>query len=184
MTSLVPAGDEPVTIDERQRKKLLRLVAKEQTIGTVVALRKAGVQGTKGQLRQLVENDDELRRDLDEARGRGPETIRAEIKRRAIDGVEEPVYTPSGKLAGTRRIYSDRLLALMARANLPEYRDVQRHEHTGPDGRPIEVQQTHVIDLHIARLVDELAGRREAQAALGPPPGALEASGETGADAA
>jgi hypothetical protein len=39
---------------------------------------------------------------------------------RAVEGVEENVYSPSGKLVGTRRYYSDRLLEMLLKADAPE----------------------------------------------------------------
>jgi hypothetical protein len=54
------------------------------------------------------------------------ELIEAEIKRRAIDGVEEPVYgkgNDSGVPIGHIRRYSDQLLALYAKRHIKEYRD-------------------------------------------------------------
>jgi hypothetical protein len=37
-----------------------------------------------------------------------------------VEGVEENVYSPSGKLVGTRRYYSDRLLEMLLKADAPE----------------------------------------------------------------
>lgn len=43
---------------------------------------------------------------------------------RAVEGVEDPIYSPSGKYLGSRRLYSDRLLELMIKADHPEkFRD-------------------------------------------------------------
>jgi len=39
---------------------------------------------------------------------------------RAVEGVEEPVFSPSGKCLGSRRVYSDRLLELLLKADNPE----------------------------------------------------------------
>lgn len=48
--------------------------------------------------------------------------IEQEIHRRAIEGVEEPVYQ-QGKKVGTITRYSDQLLLAHARRHIPEYRD-------------------------------------------------------------
>ncbi len=48
--------------------------------------------------------------------------IEAEIRRRAIDGWEEPVYQ-QGNLVGTVRKYSDTLLIFYAKRRMPEYRE-------------------------------------------------------------
>ena len=48
--------------------------------------------------------------------------IRTAIAKRAIDGIDEPVFQ-GGKLVGYVKKYSDSLLAQMAKANLPEYQE-------------------------------------------------------------
>jgi len=101
--------------------------------------------------------------------------IRAEIYRRAHDGVEEPVlaqgqlvyeYEPvldengvqkkddkgkpmwkRGKMITVRK-YSDTLLIFHAKMLMPEYRDKQHVEVSGPGGAPIQVQ-------HLQQLTNE-----------------------------
>jgi hypothetical protein len=83
--------------------------------------------------------------------------IRAELFRRAVQGVDEPVVS-SGKLVYTedergqkkmltRKVYSDQLLSLLAKARMPEFRERQRVEMSGPDGEPIQMQQQTMPDL-------------------------------------
>lgn len=89
------------------------------TINPVDAARFAGVAPSTavtwaGQDPVFAQVRDEARLDV----GR---SIEAEIHRRAIEGVEEPVYQ-GGKLVGTVRKYSDQLLIRMAQAHLPAYR--------------------------------------------------------------
>ena len=50
-----------------------------------------------------------------------------EAHRRAVDGVEENVYSASGKFCGTRIKYSDALLTLFLKADHPE-KFTERHE--------------------------------------------------------
>lgn len=139
-----------ITITRKQREVALRLIRKHgRAIGDLKALRRAGVLGTRGQLRHLLSVDETLTDDIAAARGRDPEVIRDEIRRRAIEGVEEPVFGSLGQNMGsgeigTRRVYSDRLLEMMAKAHLPEYQDSVRHEVTGPGGGPLEVNSPDV----------------------------------------
>jgi|SRR5579862_8636868 len=63
--------------------------------------------------------------------------IEAEITRRALDGVEEPVFQ-QGRLVGTIRKFSDVLLMFRAKRLMPEYRD--KFEHSGPGGGPIQTE--------------------------------------------
>jgi hypothetical protein len=129
----------PALTDE-QRQQALDVIrsAKEtgETVGNVAALRQVGVHGTRGQLRALI--DDDFAHELRTARGYGNETIRAEIARRAIEGVEEDVWH-NGEVVGKRIVYSDRLLSKMADAFVPEFRDVKRVELTGKDGGAIQL---------------------------------------------
>ena len=54
------------------------------------------------------------------------------LEKRAIDGVKEEVYTPSGKLAGYRTRYSDKLLEVHLKALNPEkYSEKHQHEVKG-----------------------------------------------------
>lgn len=71
------------------------------------------------------------------AKGIACDRIEAEIRRRAIEGVDEPVFQ-GGRLVGTVRKFSDTLLIFMAKGAMPEkYRE--RFEHSGKDGAPIPV---------------------------------------------
>ena len=64
---------------------------------------------------------------IDEATDR----LEAEARRRALDGVPEPVFY-QGKIVGTIRRYSDRLLVVLLRAYRPErYREKTEVEQKG-----------------------------------------------------
>lgn len=67
----------------------------------------------------------------------GGDVLEAEARRRAAEGVLEPVYY-QGKICGRVRKYSDTLLAKMLEARRPEYRR-QTVEHTGEAGQPIQI---------------------------------------------
>ena len=63
--------------------------------------------------------------------------LEGEARRRAVDGVEKPVYY-KGKLIDTVREYSDGLLTLLLKAQKPErFRDRRDVEVSGKDGGPI-----------------------------------------------
>jgi hypothetical protein len=52
--------------------------------------------------------------------------------KRAVDGVEEPIYSPSGKYLGSKTLYSDKLLELLMKADNPErFRDRKEVAVTG-----------------------------------------------------
>ena len=74
---------------------------------------------------------------MDHAREGAADTLEAEARRRAIEGVEEPVFH-KGEQVGTLRKYSDVLLIFLLKGARPErYRDNYQRAGTGPpDGTP------------------------------------------------
>ena len=74
-----------------------------------------------------------------EAGEQAAERLEQEARRRAVDGVEKPVYQ-GGKKVGTVKEYSDTLLIFMLKGIKPEkYKDRVYNEHTGADGGPIQI---------------------------------------------
>lgn len=73
------------------------------------------------------------------------EALEREARRRAVEGVEEPTGWYQGQPGGFVKRYSDTLLIFLLKGALPDkYKD--RHEHTGRNGGPIEVQSTVTIE--------------------------------------
>lgn len=69
------------------------------------------------------EADDEFRRDWEDAIEAGTDRMEDEMLRRAVEGVDEPIYQ-GGKKAGTVKRYSDTLMIFSLKARRPEkYRD-------------------------------------------------------------
>jgi hypothetical protein len=68
----------------------------------------------------------------------GTDVIREEIRRRGVDGWDEPVFQ-GGRAVGVVRKFSDALLMLEAKRRDPAYRDGARVEVTGRDGGPVEL---------------------------------------------
>jgi hypothetical protein len=99
---------------------------------------------SKAEIDAYLTANPDFRDDYLEARGYSDDQIRAELVRRAIDGIDEPIYH-QGVMVGEVRRYSDRLLEFLARTRLPEALALQAHrqqiEVSGPEGGPIEVQQ-------------------------------------------
>lgn len=91
--------------------------------------------------------------------------LEGEARRRAVSGVEEPVWF-QGKIVGTVRKHSDTLLIFLMKGAMPDkYRD--RHELTGAGGGPI---QTSSIDLEalsidtLRRIKKEMTAAKRARA--------------------
>jgi hypothetical protein len=80
--------------------------------------------------------DDEFRGAWEDAFEQGTDLIEQEAWRRAVDGVDEPVYQ-GGKLVGVVRKYSDTVMLKLMAARRPDvYRERREIHHTG-SGRPV-----------------------------------------------
>lgn len=75
-----------------------------------------------------------FKEDWDKAVDRGIDRLEDEAKRRAFDGVDEPVFY-QGEEVGSVRKYSDTLLIFLLKGHRKKYRE--RHEITGADGQPL-----------------------------------------------
>lgn len=63
-------------------------------------------------------DDDAFAADWDEAYAQGAEALEGEARRRAVDGVDEPVFH-RGQIVGHTRKYSDTLLIMLMKARDP-----------------------------------------------------------------
>ena len=82
-----------------------------------------------------LETDQNYRLAFEEARTEACEAMISEARRRAVEGVEEPVYY-QGKVVGTVQTYSDNLLMFLIKGAMPEkYRE--RYEITG-GSKPVQ----------------------------------------------
>lgn len=86
------------------------------------------------------QDDADFSKAFDEAIEMAADKLEAEARRRAIDGVEEPVYQ-GGQLVGTRMVYSDSLLALLLKGRRKKV-FAERVETTGADGGPVQSSVT------------------------------------------
>lgn len=75
--------------------------------------------------------------DWDNAREDALDELEKEIWRRAMEGVEKPIYQ-GGKFVDSVREYSDSLAMFIMKANRKQYRD--RVEYSGVDGGPITIR--------------------------------------------
>lgn len=72
--------------------------------------------------------------------------LEAEARRRAVKGVNEPVFY-QGAQCGVVRKYSDTLLIFLLKGARPEkYKDRQAHEHSGPGGGAIQLKVIYEDD--------------------------------------
>ena len=76
----------------------------------------------------------------DDALEEGLDYLEEEARRRAYEGVDEPVYY-QGEKVGTVRKYSDTLTIFLLKGGRPEkYAERNKHEHTGADGGPVAIR--------------------------------------------
>jgi hypothetical protein len=68
----------------------------------------------------------------------GTDELIAEGRRRAYEGVDEPVFH-QGRVVGHKKRFSDQLLMFLVKANRPEYRDNKALELSGKEGGPIQI---------------------------------------------
>ena len=89
---------------------------------------------------------------VDQAQQMACDRMESELYRRAMEGIEEPVWH-GGEIVGTTRRFSDTLLMFMMKANMPEkYTD--RMQHSGPDGGPMQIAAIDVSALTHEELLE------------------------------
>lgn len=69
------------------------------------------------------------------------DSLEAAAHQRAVKGTDKGVWH-QGVLMATEKQYSDSLLALMLKAKRKEYRDNSKVELSGPEGGPLQVEQS------------------------------------------
>lgn len=92
-----------------------------------------------------LNEDADFKKSFNEAAQLAIGVLEDEAKRRALEGVNEPVYY-LGKKVGQVKKYSDTLLIVLLKAHAPEkYKERNHTELTGKDGQPIQVENSQVI---------------------------------------
>ena len=91
--------------------------------------------------------DEQFGQRYEEALEDALDELEEEARRRAVDGVDRPVYQ-GGKKVGSIREYSDTLLIMLLKAKRPEtFRE--RHEHTAKGGAPLYPSPQRMTDAQI-----------------------------------
>ena len=159
----MPAADEPQTKVKafsasmlRKHRGFLLSLAEGNTIG--VACKEGGV--AVATVYRHREQDDSFAALWEEALEAGVQVLEQEARRRAVDGVEEPVFW-QGQVVGHVRKMSDTLLIFLLKAKRPAvYRENTRVELTGADGDPVKLAIGDARAKLIAE-VDRIAARRQ-----------------------
>lgn len=125
-------GDRPQgqQLTEEQSIEAKRAFLEEFAQGGIVtpALKVAGVSFPT--LARWQEHDEEFSLAYNLARKAADDRIRNEIKRRGLEGYEEPVFYQGEEVSRVRR-YSDTLLIFLAKSRMPEFREQTKVEHSG-----------------------------------------------------
>lgn len=139
-----------------KRAKFLAELA--QTGNATLSAKLVGL--SKARAYVLRKEDAEFSAAWDDAISESADLLEAEARRRAVTGVEKPVYQ-GGKLVGHVQEYSDTLLIFLLKGNNREkFGDLARLEHTGKDGGPIETAHSFK-DVPTSKLIDLLRGGDE-----------------------
>lgn len=126
------------------RKRQVFLATLRNTANVSAAAREAGLPRRSAY--QLRDHDPAFREDWQQALEEALDDLEAELRRRAIEGVEKPVFY-AGKPCGTIRTYSDQLGVFLLKCRRPEVFAGER----GEGGEPFERE--------LASAKDELAAR-------------------------
>ena len=115
------------TVTAKKKRKFLDLLAECGNVS-----RSASAVGSCRQsMYRARRKDPEFRREWEEAEDIAAIALEDEARRRAFEGVDEPVFY-QGEVCGTIKRYSDTLLIFMLKAHNPEkYKDTIRTEHCG-----------------------------------------------------
>lgn len=166
--------------NKSQQHKKAFLAAYAGTGNISAAAKAAGIDRTAHY--EWIKSDEAYREAFDVADAESVDLLEREARRRAAEGVDEPVIhqgqmmgawvtangetvapnTPGATLIPlTIKKYSDTLLIFLLKGARPErYRDNARVEHTGRGGGPIETKTTHAIDYdQLRKDLEAFAGR-------------------------
>jgi hypothetical protein len=130
------------TVDKRSLKKRKSdfLKAMEETASVRRACMKAKIP--RRTVYEWRGKDEEFEKDFQNSRIIAADALEDEAVRRAFEGYLKPVYQGGNKV-GTIREFSDTLLVMLLKGNLPEkYKDRFSGELSGPGGRPIKTHHT------------------------------------------
>lgn len=144
----------PLTAADRERF-LERLAAGDSIIQA------AGNESLRRKLYRAKDADPDFAAEWGRAYQEGTDTLTAEARRRAVEGVEDVKVIGKGDYQRevVFRTYSDALLMFLIKQRDTSYRERHTVEHTGKDGAAIQIEIGEARDRLAARLAD-IAERR------------------------
>lgn len=164
------------TRPEKERKEAFLKALRET--GVVAHAARIASPGTKTPTTTFYEwrlLDEEFAREWDAALEQAIADAELELRRRAIDGWEEPVFQ-KGELVGTVKRKSDRMLELLIKRHIPQYNEKRQVEYSG--GVDFHLQGNITVEAHIKQEVMQRASTLIAVAYQLMNPAQLEALAE------
>lgn len=133
-------------VTPKRRRQFLELLGEGHSVKHAAA----AIHISRQEMYRQRESDAAFAAAWDAAVDEGTDVLEQEARRRAVEGVAQPIYH-LGKIVGTVHEYSDALLKFLLQARRPaQYRQQIQHQHSGT------VTHRHTHDL--SRLSDgELA---------------------------
>ena len=130
-----------------KEREALVITVLERGYSLGFAAEKAGIHHTT--LKDWRKRDADFNQRVEDAIERGTDMIEDEAKRRAVHGVDEPVFQ-QGECVGLKRVYSDTLMQTILGGRRAKY-GRRTVEHSGPDGGAIN----HKIEIEFVESEDE-----------------------------
>lgn len=114
--------DKSSTTKKRSKKERQKAFLAEfaQNANILLSAKRAGIDRTTVYI--WLEHDQDFSFAFNQAKEDANDMLRAEVYRRAIEGVPEKVWQ-LGKYCGETTKYSDTLLIFLCKARMPEFRD-------------------------------------------------------------
>lgn len=158
-------------IGKKEKELLLASIASGLTLKDAVEA--AGISNRRRVL-ELRHADPSFAEAYEQAWEDGTDVMRGEARRRAVDGVDEAIVS-AGKILGSQKVYSDRLLERLLASRDPNWRNNPPSVHIGigPDSRA--TVQTGVTFEDVAQVLLK-AGKLNERYGV---PDALEAPADT-----
>ncbi|MEK0313735.1 hypothetical protein [Cohnella sp. 56] len=151
----------------RHPKKRAFLAAYAQTANITQSAKAADVE--RGLHYVWMQNDPVYAAAFESAKEEAAEYLEQEARRRAVHGVDEPVFY-QGEAVGKVRKYSDTLLIFLMKGAMPDkYKDRVAQEHSGQMRHEVNLEGLSEDELR-ERINDELAKVADLQARTGAPP--------------
>lgn len=130
----MPAGHRTGVWNDEAKERFCSFLAEGYSVRR--ACIEAGVGRSWAYTRR--EADPEFKKMWDDAYAEGADVYKDECRRRAVEGVEEPVFY-QGEVCGAVRRYSDTLLIFITKQRDPSFRDNSTVALTGPEGEPLQL---------------------------------------------